>query len=29
MRKYSDPLLLGQYLTYLHEHVDNKIIHFY
>jgi len=21
MRKYSDPLLLGQYLKYLHEHV--------
>jgi hypothetical protein len=21
MRKYSDPLLIGQYLKYLHEHV--------
>lgn len=22
MRKYADPLLLGQYLKYLHEHVS-------
>lgn len=24
MRKYSDPLLLGQYLKYLHEHVSRN-----
>ena len=24
MRKYSDPLLLGQYLKYLHEQVYSK-----
>ncbi len=25
MRKYSDPLLLGQYLKYLHEQVLTKL----
>lgn len=25
MRKYSDPLLLGQYLKYLHEHVSHAV----